>query len=660
MSPQARRVRPAPRPSLERLEARTLLTADYTRVVAAWGATDPVDPAESVIVRFLPGVTGGEQAADLDAVGGRVVRAFDDGPSVVALPPWADRDAALSRLVANGDMKYAEADAVVHAAGAAVTPNDPKFFDQWGLGLIDAPQAWSVTTGTNTLVAVLDTGIDLNNPDFAFKVWTNPDTSGRDGYRGALHGWNFVTSTPNVQDNNGHGSHVTGVLAAAGNNGYGIAGVDWNAVIMPVKVLDGQGNGSTDAAVAGVYYAVNHGAKVINASWGGDVFSQSMLDALNYANAHNVVFVTVAGNESSNNDAVTTYPASYRTPNELVVAAVDRSGNLADFSNRGAATVDLAAPGVDVVSDVVGGFQTYSGTSMATPYVSGTVALLAGAHPELSAAQLVARVRATVKPIPALYGQLISPGVVDPYNALTNRQASAGGGSISISSTPTPVPGNTPFADVEAAVLTNDSVVALFGGTPAAWVAGLYRALLARDAGPSEVDYFTAAMRNGATRADVVRRFQTSTEGARTRAARWYADELGAAQPVGVLKADPGVIAWAGLTASGVSDSDVQAGMFASDPYYQGHGGTSAGFVSALYVSLLGRGADPAGLAYFSSQVDAGANRGEVARQILASPEGHRTTVARLYRNELARATPLADLKNDPGVGFWAGYLGLD
>src|SRR5262249_1373996 len=154
--------------------------------------------------------------------------------------------------------------------------------------------------------------------------------------------------------------------------------------------------------------------KVINASWGGDVFSQAMLDALNYANAAGAVFVTAAGNEASNNDAVTTYPASYRTPNELVVAAVDRNGNLADFSNWGPNTVDRAAPGVDIVSTVPGGFDTYSGTSMSTPFVSGAVALLAGANPGLNAAQLVARIRATAKPVPALKGLLISPGVVDP------------------------------------------------------------------------------------------------------------------------------------------------------------------------------------------------------------------------------------------------------
>ncbi|MGE3820632.1 MAG: S8 family peptidase, partial [Isosphaeraceae bacterium] len=304
-------------------------------------------------------------------------------------------------------------------ASASIAPNDPKAAEQWGLGMIDARAAGGVTTGSpSTIVAVLDTGIDVNSPEFAGRLWVNPNASNR--FR-TVHGWNFVDNNTNVTDTHGHGTHVAAIIAAAGNDGIGVAGLNWNATIMPLKVLDARGDGSTDKAVSAIYFAVDNGAKVINASWGGDTYSQAMFDALNYANSKGVVFVTAAGNEGVNNDVVTSYPASYRLPNVLSVASVDRYGNLAYDSNHGGGTVDLAAPGVDVLSAIPGGFATYSGTSMATAFVSGTVSLLAGLRPDLSAASLVDRVRSAVKPLPSLAGKTISGGVVDPYEVLKHE-----------------------------------------------------------------------------------------------------------------------------------------------------------------------------------------------------------------------------------------------
>ena len=229
-----------------------------------------------------------------------------------------------------------------------------------------------------------------------------------------------MNNTPNISDNNGHGSHVTGILGALGNNGYGIAGVEWNAQIMPVKILGANGSGTTQAAVSGIYFAVNHGARVINASWGGSQYSQAMLNAISYADSKGVVFVTAAGNNGLDNDAsVANYPANYHLPNELVVAAVDSSGNLASFSDYGVHTVDVAAPGVNIFSTVPGGYATYSGTSMATAFVTAVVALVEGLHPELTAPEVVQWIDATVKPLPSLQGTTISGGMVDAYNAVT-------------------------------------------------------------------------------------------------------------------------------------------------------------------------------------------------------------------------------------------------
>jgi subtilisin family serine protease len=179
--------------------------------------------------------------------------------------------------------------------------------------------------------------------------------------------------------------------------------------------------GSIDSAVSAILFAANHGARVINASWGGNEFSDAMEGAIAYAASKGCVFVTAAGNDSLNNDIATNeYPANFHLPDELSVAAIDASGNLASFSDYGAHTVDLGAPGVNIFSTVPGGFATYSGTSMATAFVSGVVSLLAGQNPGLSASDLVQRVDATVKPVPSLAGTTISGGMVDASSALTD------------------------------------------------------------------------------------------------------------------------------------------------------------------------------------------------------------------------------------------------
>jgi subtilisin family serine protease len=355
MARHARRGPSAPR--LEALEPRALLAVGPSGPSIA----APPEPAASLLVRFVPGASAAAVQADLVAAGGQLVQSFPDGPSRVALDRGIDRDTALQRLRQDPEVVYAEAVATFQAQAQALTPDDSAFGLQWGLNNssnvdIDAPQAWSRTTGSGSIiVAVLDTGIDLSNPEFAGRIWTNPDPSGGDGYAGDVHGWNFVLNTANVQDDDGHGTHVSGILAAAGNNALGVAGVDWNARIMPLKVLDSNGSGSNDAMVGAIHYAVAHGARVINASWGGGPYSQAVADAIGFAGSHGVVFVTAAGNDGTNDDSTPFYPASYRLPNEIAVAAVGRSGTLPGFSNFGARTVDLAAPGMDILSTTPGG-----------------------------------------------------------------------------------------------------------------------------------------------------------------------------------------------------------------------------------------------------------------------------------------------------------------
>ncbi|MDG3006756.1 S8 family peptidase [Paludisphaera mucosa] len=302
-------------------------------------------------------------------------------------------------------------------------PTDPQFGRQRGLNDpadvdVDAPEAWRVTTGSAaTIVAVIDSGIDLKSPEFKGRLWVNPEASkrGRPAY-----GWNFVRDNGNVQDDFGHGTHVAGILGASANDGQGIVGVDWNAKLMILKTLDAQGGGDPDDAADAVRFAADHGARVINASWATDEYSQDLYDAIAYADAKGVVVVTAAGNDASNLDVRPLFPATFDLPNILVVAAVDPSGGLASFSNYGASAVDVAAPGVDVYSTYTSKakYTTLSGTSMSVPYVTGVVSLLAGLHPDWSAEQLVDRVKSTVRPLASLAGVTTSGGMVDAAQAV--------------------------------------------------------------------------------------------------------------------------------------------------------------------------------------------------------------------------------------------------
>ncbi len=265
------------------------------------------------------------------------------------------------QLAASGAVEYVEEDQVRKAFGV---PNDPEYYREWHLPAISADAAWDVTQGSaSTIIAVIDTGVDYTHPDLSPNV---------------VQGYNFVANNTNAYDDNGHGTHVSGIAAAVGNNGYGIAGVDWNARIMPLKVLDAQGSGYDSDVARAIRYAADKGADVISMSLGGGGYSQTLQDAINYAYQKGLVIVAAAGNDGTN---LISYPAAM--DNVISVAALDSSDNLASFSNYGQG-LDISAPGLAIYSTVPGGFATYSGTSMATPVVSGTAALVLGRHPDRS------------------------------------------------------------------------------------------------------------------------------------------------------------------------------------------------------------------------------------------------------------------------------------
>ena len=370
----------------------------------------------------------------------------------VTLQPTETVGAAISYFDSLNGVRYAQPDFDVSVVGK---PNDPSFSAQWGLNNtgqtggtshidIGAPAAWNVTTGTGrTIVAVIDTGIDLTHPDLAANIWTNPHVNpatGVDSFNGLagdIHGWNFVANNSNVTDENGHGTHVAGIIGAVGNNGVGVAGVDWHVQIMPLKFLDANGTGALSNAILAINYAVKNGATVINNSYsGGNYYYQAFSDAVANAQRHGVIFVAAAGNDGRNTDGNPIYPADYNLDNVLSVAAIDAKGNLAPFSNYGAASVDLGAPGAGIYSTYRSdSYITMSGTSMAAPFVTGAVALLHDLHPDWNFHQLINRILSTTDADLALQGKTVTGGRLDLARAI--------GAPPSITPPPSPAPAPT-------------------------------------------------------------------------------------------------------------------------------------------------------------------------------------------------------------------------
>ncbi len=343
--------------------------------------------------------------------------------------------AAITTLSSDPDVIYAEPNYQYKAIGI---PNDLRFSELWGMhntgqnsgtvdADIDAPEAWDRFTGSQeTVVAVIDTGVDYTHEDLAANMWVNTDeiaANGIDddgnGYIDDVYGYDFAYNDSNPMDGHFHGTHCSGTIGGAGDNAIGVAGVNHSVRIMAVKFLDDGGSGYTDAAVSAVIYAVDNGAKILSNSWGGGGYSQALYDAIAYANNHDVLFVAAAGNDYMDTDISPNYPSCYDVPNVMSIAATDRYDQKAGFSNWGLTTVDLGAPGVDVLSSVLGNsYASYSGTSMATPHVAGVAALLKGYNPSLSALDIRDIIMQSVDPISALSGITVTGGRLNANAAL--------------------------------------------------------------------------------------------------------------------------------------------------------------------------------------------------------------------------------------------------
>lgn len=338
---------------------------------------------------------------------------------------------------------HAEPDSLVFAETAP--PNDPSYAQLWGLhntgaeggyedADIDAPEAWAIHKGSRAVVVgVIDSGLDIHHPDLAANVWRNPDEipgNGLDddgnGYVDDLHGWDFYSGDALPNDDDGHGTHVAGTLGAVGGNGIGITGVAQEVSLAGLRILGSSGTGTTSDAVEAVAYATFKKMPLTSNSWTTSKPSFSLQGVIAEAGVADILFVAAAGNDGRNTDLSPRYPASFPVWNIISVAATTRRDLPANYSNLGLVSVDLAAPGSEIYSTLPGNkYGHKSGTSMATPHVSGALAVLKAYNPYATAAELKEGLLAGVDPVKSLMGQCATGGRLNLRRMLQNATAAS-------------------------------------------------------------------------------------------------------------------------------------------------------------------------------------------------------------------------------------------
>lgn len=366
---------------------------------------------------------------------------------VVDLPQDLPVSEAVERYEASPNVEYAEPDYVLYPAATPNDPGYPRMYDLNNTGQyngtvdsdIDAPQAWDATKGDpHTVVAVIDTGVDINHPDLMDNVWTNSDEipgNGKDddgnGYTDDTHGWDFYQDNNTVFDagsDSFHGTHVAGTIAAEGNNGSGVTGINWQAKVMPLKFI-GPNGGYVSDAVEALQYAVAEGVEISNNSYGyydncDGCYARALGDAISEADTAGHVFVTAAGNGGADevgddNDREPFYPANYEIPNIISVAASNQHDNLTSFSNYGRTSVDLVAPGIDIYSTAPNSGYGYGyGTSMAAPHVAGVAALVKSRFAELEDTEIKAKILQSVDRRIKLQEKVVSGGRLNAARAV--------------------------------------------------------------------------------------------------------------------------------------------------------------------------------------------------------------------------------------------------
>ena len=423
------------RPAVIHLFLAALLTAATalpTRPATAQPGSQPYVPGE-VLMKFKDTASESQKDQVRQGLGGAQLKGFGRiRAELRRLGTTLTVEEAVSQYRGHPAVDYIEPNYIVNMVE---TPNDPMFSSLYGLqntgqtggtagADIHATNAWDVTTGSSTvLIGVIDTGVDYAHPDLAATIWTNPgEIAGNgvdddsNGKVDDVRGWDVRNEDNDPMDDQGHGSHVSGTIGAVGNNGVGVVGVCWNVKIVPLKFLSASGSGTTADAVEAVIYATQMNLRLTSNSWGGGGFSQALFDAISDANAHGILFVAAAGNNGANTDTSPHYPSSYNLPNIIAVAATDHNDQLASFSNFGATTVDIAAPGVNILSTFPGNnYGSISGTSMATPHVAGACGLVFARFPAIGHLNAKSLLLNFADPKPNLAGKVVSGGRLNTF-----------------------------------------------------------------------------------------------------------------------------------------------------------------------------------------------------------------------------------------------------
>jgi subtilisin family serine protease len=419
-------------------------------------STDPAKPALShktslsehheyepneLLVKFKAGLSESKRDSIISLINGEISERIDtksmeregDNEGLLLIHTSLNVQDAINKLKGT-EIEYAEPNYIYTYGATASAPIFTANYPLWGMNAINsfgsqASIAWNAghTGSASVFVGVIDEGIQFDHPNLTGQIWTNPydpvdgiDNDGN-GYIDDIHGWDFANNDNTIYDggNNGkvdsHGTHVSGIIGAANNN-MGVVGINWNITIISAKFIGSNGGNTADAVKAIDYITdlkVRHGLNIIatNNSWSGGGFSQALYNAISRADAQGILFVAAAGNADNNNDITPSYPSNYNLPNIIAVAAIADDGSLAPFSNWGATTVDLGAPGVNIWSTIAyNSYASYSGTSMATPFVTGAAALYLSTHPGASAAIIKSEILKSTTPTITLKNKTISGG----------------------------------------------------------------------------------------------------------------------------------------------------------------------------------------------------------------------------------------------------------
>jgi len=427
--------------------------------MSSWifGQSDEYAPGQ-VLIKFKADKTVAQKNTLKDAMNAQSLKTYPEGIELwkIKSPQNSiDIKALVSQYRNHPDIEFVEPNYIV-SLGSTV-PNDPSFGSLWGLNNIgqsggtqdadiDAPEAWDIATGSpSVVVAIIDTGIDWGHPDLVNNIWQNlgedADGDGKviewngsrwvfdpgdinnidddgNGYKDDFVGWDFRNNDNNPYDDHFHGTHVAGTVGAEGDN-RGVVGVTWDVQLAALKFLSASGSGYISDALEALNYCVAMDIPISNNSWGGGGYSTPFYEALQSAKSNGHLFVAAAGNSNKNADSYPMYPAAYNVNNVISVAATTRTDSRSSFSNYGATTVDLGAPGSDIYSCMPNnGYASKNGTSMASPHVAGACALLWGLCPTKTYAQIKSDIMSSTDPIPALTGKTVSGGRLNVHKAL--------------------------------------------------------------------------------------------------------------------------------------------------------------------------------------------------------------------------------------------------